>query len=568
MSDSINIKGSITYNNILYDKGDIINKSDKMYYLLRKNVNITNETRILVAMPRTEKFLFANIMAFKYGITFINVDLSMPFERIRHIIEDSRVDVILTDNENEKIFDQFYTICVDNYEEESSVLIDNQCDKNEVAYILYTSGTTGKPKGVEVYRKGLLNFCEAMKEAIDFSGVSKIACFTNQTFDIFFLETIFSLLFGLNIVLADETVMKNPKLMIGLVNKYNIDSLQLTPSRIRMMSLVDKELSFLKNVKVLMIGGEKFPDELLEQMHKHDTIKIYNMYGPTETTIWSTVSKIEKDVEKVDIGRPVLNTQVFIIGEDLKEKEDGEIGEIVIGGSGIAKGYVNNEKLTKEKFITLESGEYVYRTGDLGRISENGNIECFGRNDTQIKINGYRVELDEIDAVLQKSEIIEASCSCFDERKNSIISFYVEKKEVESGELKKYLSEYLPAYMLPQAYVKVDRFEYTYSGKIDKKALLENYEGVKIQSTDENTEKDDIGEEVINIIKDCVVEEQDITKETRIADLSLDSITFISIIVEIEERYNIEFDDEHMMMEIFTTINDLMEYVNKSMNNV
>ena len=564
MSKDALIKGSIIYNDISYDKDDIISKSNKMYNLLCKNNNITNETRILVALPRTEKLLVADIMAFKYCITFINIDLSMPFERIRYIIEDAKVDFILTNKENEKIFEQYSTVCVDDYEEESSALKSAQCNENEVAYILYTSGTTGKPKGVEVYRKGLLNFCDAMEAVIDFSRVGKIACFTNQTFDIFFLETIFSLLYGLNIVLADETVMKNPKLMIDLVDRYNIDSLQLTPSRIRMMSLVDKELTFLKNVKVLMIGGEKFPEELLEEMLKYDAIDIYNMYGPTETTIWSTVSKIEKGIKQVDIGKPILNTTVFIIDGDLKEKENGEIGEIAIGGSGIAKGYVNNEILTKEKFITLENGEYVYRTGDLGKISENGNIECFGRTDTQIKINGYRVELDEIDAVLNKSGMVESTCTCFDEKKNTIITYYVEKTEVKLGELRKYLSEYLPTYMLPQSYVKVDELEYTYSGKIDKKALLEKYKNA--QATD-MSEEDDNQEELINIIKEAVKDNQDITKETVLADLGIDSITFISLIIEIEDRYDIEFDDEKMMIEQYKTIGDLIIYIKESIDN-
>lgn len=249
--------------------------------------------------------------------------------------------------------------------------------EEDVVYILYTSGTTGTPKGVKVTWEGLLNFIEGISEIIDFSPGKRIACFTTVAFDIFFLESIMALYKGLTVVLANEDEQRNPRLMAKLIHDNAVDMVQMTPSRMQVLLNHDKELSCLKNVKEIMIGGEAFPLGLLKTLQAKTNAKIYNMYGPTETTIWSTVSDLTQK-DRIDIGRPIKNTEVYIVDESLSILPEGQVGEICIAGKGLARGYVGKNDLTIEKFIYLPQNqtlEFIARaTWDVTYLMAIWNI--------------------------------------------------------------------------------------------------------------------------------------------------------------------------------------------------
>ncbi|EQB89765.1 hypothetical protein M918_18990 [Clostridium sp. BL8] len=278
---------------------------------------------------------------------------------------------------------------------------------SDLAYILYTSGSTGKPKGVEVQHKAVVNFINGIVSSINFTNKNAILCATNISFDIFVLETLLPLILGLKIVIADEEEQINPQLLKKLIHDWNIDVLQVTPSRMQMIINEDKAVEELKKLKIILVGGEPLKETLLKSLSQTTNASIYNMYGPTETTVWSTFSK-QSFTEQITIGKPINNTQIYILDKYMKLVPIGTSGEMYISGDGLAKGYVNNTELTAEKFIKnpFKLQGKMYKTGDFARWLPDGNIEFLGRIDNQVKIRGFRIELGEIENRLLQHEYI------------------------------------------------------------------------------------------------------------------------------------------------------------------
>lgn len=372
---------NIIFKNNHYDENDYNN-------YLKKHVNNSYNNKTMLIMRRTPDLIYSICMCFERNNTVIPIDPAYPKNHIQYIIKDSAPDEIISD--------------VDSYDD---LLQEKKLNitQDDVAYILYTSGSTGSPKGVEITYEALTNFIEGISEIIDFSPGKRIACFTTVAFDIFFLESIMALYKGLTVALANEDEQRNPRLMAKLIHDNAVDMVQMTPSRMYLLLNHDKELSCLKNVKEIMIGGEAFPLSLLKTLQAKTNAKIYNMYGPTETTIWSTVSDLTRK-DRIDIGRPIKNTEVYIVDESLSILPDGQVGEICIAGKGLAKGYVGRNDLTAEKFIYLpqKPDVRVYRTGDMGHYLPDGNLEYLGRTDNQVKIRGHRIELEEIESHLNE----------------------------------------------------------------------------------------------------------------------------------------------------------------------
>lgn len=387
---------------------------------------------------RDAELLYLIQALFDNSIAFVTIDPLFPQERIKYIIDNSGIKTIITQKKYRNQFPDIETIIFNDDQYISPKHYDDYTE-NDTAYILYTSGSTGMPKGVEVAREALINFIEGVSELIDFSAGKRIACLTTVSFDIFFLESLMALHKGLTVVLANEDEQRNPKLMAKLIKNHSVDMIQLTPSRIQLLLNHDKSLSCLKNVKEIMIGGEPFSLSLLRTLQENTTAKIYNMYGPTETTIWSTISDLTNK-EQVDIGQPIKNTEIYIVDESLYILPNGQVGEICIAGKGLAKGYVGRSDLTAEKFINLPQKLEikVYRTGDLGRYLEDGNLEYLGRTDNQVKIRGYRIELEEIESHLNQLEGINQSVVIALEASETdkiLQAFYTSDNNINSKEI-------------------------------------------------------------------------------------------------------------------------------------
>lgn len=519
-----------------------------------------------IALPRTETLLISILAMLEAGIPFLLIDPNLPENRLNYMIENAGVRKVITvqSYKNDKLKNIEY-ITIDNIEVVGNQINDiKNIDVEDIAYIIYTSGTTGQPKGVEIKRKGLINFIEGISEAIDFSESKTIICMTSITFDIFFLETVFALMKGLTVVMANEDECNNPDKIIKLILKYNVDIIQMTPSRLNWLYIYSKNLTFLRNVRIIMIGGEAFPQALLTKLQENTKAQIYNMYGPTETTIWSTISNLTS-AESVTIGQPIKNTAIYILDQKLCIVEKGKEGEICIAGDGLAKGYINNEDETNSKFVYLndKSLTQIYRTGDVGKF-EGDHLLCLGRKDNQVKCRGYRIELDEIDFRLSEMVELEATVTCCLKYGDveELIVFYTASREVENREIISYLNQYLPEYMIPSRYIKVSAFDYTESGKTDIKQMINNYvlgEDKKIRH--KKTNYDNITSKIMQICESILKRDVETIIDSKFEYIGVDSISFIKIIVQIEEDFNLEFEMEYLVDGNIHTIKDLVNYV-------
>ena len=540
----------VIFNGIVYDQNS--------YYEFIKNNSIDSiaASRTAVLMKRSPELLFAIYALHNRGITYVPVDPAYPEERINDIIFSSNATDIINDTDLEIAFDK------------PKLDINKE---NNIVYVLYTSGSTGIPKGVEVTLDGFNNFVEGISEIIDFSPGKRIVCFTTVSFDIFFLESIMALQKGLTVVLANEDEQRNPKLMAKLIKNNDVDMIQMTPSRMQLLLNHDKELSCLQNVKEIMIGGEPFPLRLLKTLQEKTTSKIYNMYGPTETTIWSTVSNLTEK-NQIDIGYPIKNTEIYIVDENLYMLSNGQAGEICIAGKGLAKGYVGRDDLTSEKFIFLPQNPdiKVYRTGDMGRYLPDGNLEYLGRTDNQVKIRGHRIELEEIETHMNQYNGIKQSVVValeISETDKILDAFFTSESNVDSKDITDYLSSKLPDYMIPVRFRRVEEFIQTVNGKIDRKRVLECIE-IKSKEIASDTSIYDglpvVQKRAFDIIISNLKEKkkmEEISLDMDFNSIVLDSITFIEIVVAFECEFNFEFDDEMLLITKFPTIKSMVEYV-------
>jgi amino acid adenylation domain-containing protein len=363
---------------------------------------------------------------------------------------------------------------------------------SNLAYVIYTSGSTGKPKGVMIHHQAVHNFIIGMTRRIDFIPGKAILALTTISFDIFVLETLLPLLRGLRIVIADERQQLDLNLLEELIVRSGIDMLQATPTRMQMFTTNGRPVSCLQNLKEIMVGGEPFPGKLLGDLKQLTPARIYNMYGPTETTVWSTMKDLTPStIEEINIGQPIANTQIYILDKHGQPQPLGVIGDLYIGGDGLARGYINRLELTAEKFINqkllrgVQGGGFLeksppgrrrlYKTGDLARWLPDGNIEFFGRIDSQVKIRGFRIELEEIEKhLLAHFSIKEAVVIDCEDNHNKFLCAYLvleDTQDIDIPKLREYLSQSLPGYMIPSYFISVEKIPLTANGKVDRKSL-------------------------------------------------------------------------------------------------
>ena len=560
-----NSLGEILYKNKVIDSGTIRKNINRMKTYILDELNPNGI--VAVAVVRNEYLIYIIFALIECNITFLPIDIKLPKERIKYMLENAGVEsIIISDKNNGGMFGKYkYILETDVFDttKYDRVFI-NSLEYDRPVYILYTSGSTGRPKAVTITYKGFTNFLEAIPGVIKFEEGKKIACFTTFSFDIFFLEAVLGLVSGMMVVLADEEEQNNPKSMIKLISENKVNMLQMTPSRMELLVMyADVELSFMKSVNVLMLGGEKLSDDFLQLLKSKISAKIYNMYGPTETTIWSTVSDLSNKC-KVDIGKPIKNTSIYIVNENKEQVGTNKEGEILIGGAGLALGYYNQPKLTEERFIipSFAPNERVYCTGDIGRYDEEGNLFYIGRKDSQIKIRGYRIELEEIEKIVKNIDGIISALACVSD--NNIVCFYTGKSELAEIWIKDYLSLYLPDYMIPVRFFKTDKYIYTVSGKVDRKSMADSISNMlsNIECIDATCkEKQDFVE--ISVIKTFneVLKADNITRETSLKSLGIHSFNYIQIVVELEEKFNIEFEEDYLNLNVFSSVEEIIAFI-------
>jgi amino acid adenylation domain-containing protein len=459
-----------------------------------RDLGVGPEVRVGICAERSLEMVVAVLATLKAGGAYVPLDPACPRERLRYLLQDSGAAVLLHAHLSSDVkldlqqapgaAPPMVDLCADDHgwSARSGQNLGHAVrgtSATRLAYVIYTSGSTGQPKGVMVEHRQLSNFRHAMQESLGLERGVWLAV-TAYSFDISILELLCPLTLRFAVVIGDPQGGADAQESLAhLMTAHAVTHLQCTPSLLRMYMESPEFCRALSGLEMLLVGGEACPASLVERLVQHTRARTMNMYGPTETTIWSSCTALRSDSGVVSIGRPIGNTQIYLLDRHGEPVPAGAVGEICIGGAGVARGYLNRPELTAQRFMTdpFSAGPdaRMYRTGDLGRYLPDGNLECLGRNDHQVKIRGHRIELEEIEATLQQQAGIREAVVLAREDEpgeQRLVAYVVsECAELEVGQLRKQLAESLPEYMLPAAYVRLAALPLTPNGKLDRRAL-------------------------------------------------------------------------------------------------
>lgn len=517
--------------------------------------------RIVLHFDKNIDLVASMLASLTVGGTYVPVDKKFSEERINFIIKDSDAKVILSDSDVNGVQDVVVlnVKTIGNSDNSSIANFEKSIEGEHNQYILYTSGTTGRPKGVIVKEKSVINLTSFLyNEIYKHCQGGNIGLIANQIFDASVQQIFTSLMYGFSLYLIDDDLKFAPPKLFKYINDNNIKILDGTPSYIDL--LVNQNNQSSLNVDIYIIGGEILPPKLLKDIFRvSPTADIYNVYGPTEMTVDSTCYKCsEKDIvlTRVPIGKPIYNTE-------LKIKNDnhicaiGQIGEITISGEGLSAGYTNSE-LNDQCFQKVDSS-IEYHTGDLGYWNLDGDVIILGRRDSQIKLNGYRIELTEIDNCLVELEEVASSHSIVEN--NNIYTFVVSEKESIINNLRSELQKKLPYYMVPRDIIPIEKIPMSFSGKVDVQVLKELI--TNNNRKEENDIEDNLNlvreEEVILNTYKTIFQREDITLNDNFFNLGGDSIYAIRIVSLLSE-YDVKVND----ILNFPVLRDLSKFIQKN----
>lgn len=439
-------------------------------------------TRVAICVDRNRHLVTAVLAVLKTGAAYVPLDPRHPPDRVNLVLEDADIGIVLSQPsiaERLKVPGGARVLDIASLDARATRFDARNVDGRQAAYVIYTSGSTGRPKGVEVSRGALANFLHSMKHTPGMSAGERLLSVTTIAFDIAGLELLLPLVTGASVYVAPEKAVVDGRRLMNLMSEFKPTLMQATPATWKM--LLDADWSGDPDLKILC-GGEALPRELANRLLTR-CASLWNMYGPTETTIWSTVHRVTaEEGAAVSIGRPIDATQIYILDQHHELVPRGVSGEIYIAGAGVANGYFKNPKLTAERFLEdsfAGAGARMYRTGDAGRWSADLNIEYLGRLDHQIKLRGFRIEPAEIEVAIRADERVRdvlVIAREFGPGDTRLVAYYVANPEhLQDGrlatDLNECLSRRLPSYMIPSAYVGLTEFPQTPNGKIDRKAL-------------------------------------------------------------------------------------------------
>ena len=414
----------------------------------------------------------------KSGAGYVPLDPDYPVDRLVYMVEDADVKHILGHESQRHLLTQFgrtFTLvgvgCWDQVVAEPSASVSGKSSLDDVAYVIYTSGSTGKPKGVLVTHRNAVNFLWSMKQCPGFTAQDRILATTTLSFDISVLEIFLPLVVGGSVAIVDRQTAKDTDLLVASMERFDVTMMQATPAMWRL--ILESNFKGRSNLR-FVTAGEPLPRDLIRPLLARCG-EFWNLYGPTETTVYSTGAKVESDQGPILIGVPVANTQVFIVDEHNRLCPPGVPGELLIGGDGVTLGYRNRDELNAEKFVDYH-GQRVYRTGDLAQLTEDGQIHHLGRIDNQIKFNGHRIELGEIDAAMASQPNVRQAATVLREDQPGdlrLVGYLLSRPDQQPDPVgvRESIAKTLPEYMVPSQIVVADHFYYTPSGKLDRKAF-------------------------------------------------------------------------------------------------
>ncbi len=408
---------------------------------------IKEKMLVPICVRRSLEMIVGILGILKSGAAFVPVDPEYPVDRINYMLADTGAKIIISTEESKIKLLQVKDLDIIHLDTDWSLInrqhvnnVQVDVSPNHLAYVIHTSGSTGMPKGVMIEHGGVVNLLKSIDRTVNFSSKAAFLSVTTFSFDICYLEFFIPLINGGNLIIVPREIAIDGFRLAESISFYKPTHMQATP--VTWQLLLDAGWENMEGIKIL-IGGEAIKEEIKDALTKVG--EVYNLYGPTETTIWSVCKKLATH-EKVLIGKPIANTSVYILGELMQLVPVGVAGEICIGGAGLARGYLNRPDLTDQKFISNPfsntPGSRIYKTGDMGRWLPDGNLECLGRIDDQVKIRGYRIELGEIESILMQSELVNQAVVIAKEDKENnkkLIGYYIPKwQAVKAKELELY----------------------------------------------------------------------------------------------------------------------------------
>ncbi|MBN2442195.1 MAG: amino acid adenylation domain-containing protein [Spirochaetales bacterium] len=452
-------------------------KSNQLAHYLQE-MGIKPGKNVGIFLERSENLLICLLAVLKSGGCYVPLDPVYPDDRIRYMIEDAGIKVLITESLlSGKTPESIPTIYIDKEKdifskEETKSNPESSVHSGDSAYIIYTSGSTGKPKGVRITHRNLVNFLESMATTPGINSEDVLLSVTTICFDISGLELYLPLIRGAKVVIAGSDETMDGTLLAREIERVDATIMQATPATWKLLK--ESGWAGKKNIKILC-GGEALLSNLAHYLIDNSK-SVWNMYGPTETTIWSSIYQMSKDAHSViSIGKPIQNTVFFVLNEDKIPVPIGIPGELYIGGEGVSPGYWQRPELTREKFINIPYfSDTLYRTGDLVRFLSDGNIEFLGRIDNQVKIRGYRIELGEIESVIVKNKgVKEGVVIVTNDGKGEkrLAAYVVLNEDGDINSLKTELHRELPEYMVPSIFMCLDQLPLTPNNKIDRKRL-------------------------------------------------------------------------------------------------
>lgn len=538
-------------------------KANSLANVLR-NKGVKRDEIVGIMVNRSIEMIIGILAILKAGGAYLPIEPEYPEERIKFILRDSGMNIILTDDNNINRIIDGNSINIENklnYRYSTGNPIDVNTPK-DLAYVIYTSGSTGQPKGVMIEHGSVINFINAVTSFMDFSAKAVVLSTTTFCFDVFVFEIFTSLTKGAKIILANETEQRAPILTGDLIHKHKVNKLITTPGKMKLVLTEKNNFYKLMGLEEILLAGEVFPLDLLKELKTHLNAKIYNGYGPTEATVCVSIKELSND-NRITVGKPMDNIQFYVFDKYLNLLPIGVSGELYIGGMGLARGYLNREELTAKCFIQnpLNPSKRLYKTGDVAKWYSKGEIDLLGRTDSQVKINGYRIELDEIKSNILKIPGVQDAVvinQIIANKKQALCTYLKSDKQVSVSYIREYLSRILPDYMVPSYFSYIDKIPLNCNGKVDIKRLpdplITKLEAPYIEpKNNTQIEVQKIWEKVLGIKR--------VSINDVLFELGGDSLDIIAISTAIYKKYSITIPVTEIKE--VNTIYRMAEYIDK-----